>query len=140
MLLFDFIMNFPRVGVGVIVKKEGKVLAICRKGAHGAGTWSIPGGHLEFNESFEECAKREVFEETGVKIKNVKFAGVTNDIFEKEDKHDITIFMIADWHFGREEIKELEKCSEIKWDEWRNFPRPLFIPLKNFIYSGFNPE
>ena len=56
----------PRVGVGVIVTKADRVLLIKRKGVHGQGTWSTPGGHLEYGESPEGCAARETLEETGV--------------------------------------------------------------------------
>ncbi len=49
-----------RIGVGVMIFKDGKVLAGRRKGAHGEGTWAWPGGHLEYMESFEGCARREV--------------------------------------------------------------------------------
>jgi 8-oxo-dGTP diphosphatase len=41
----------PKVGVGVMVLKNGKVLIGKRKGAHGAGEWAWPGGHLEYMES-----------------------------------------------------------------------------------------
>ena len=61
----------PKVGVGVIIIKDGKVLLGKRKNAHGEGSWSFPGGHLEFNEELFDCAKREVLEETGIKIKNL---------------------------------------------------------------------
>ncbi|RLC15632.1 MAG: DNA mismatch repair protein MutT, partial [Deltaproteobacteria bacterium] len=54
----------PLIGVAAIVIKDKKVLLGKRKNAHGAGTWAFPGGHLEYKESIEECAKREVFEET----------------------------------------------------------------------------
>ena len=59
----------PKVGVGVIVTKNSRVLLGKRKGAHGEATWCFPGGHLEFREKLEDCAKRETLEETGVKIK-----------------------------------------------------------------------
>jgi 8-oxo-dGTP diphosphatase len=49
----------PRVGVGVIVVKNGLVLIGKRKGSHGEGQWAWPGGHLEYMESFLDCAKRE---------------------------------------------------------------------------------
>ena len=49
-------MNHPKVGVGVVVVKDGKVLVGKRIGSHGAETWAFPGGHLEWNEKIEECA------------------------------------------------------------------------------------
>ena len=64
--------NYPRVGVGVIVTKDDRLLLLERKGVHGQGTWSTPGGHLEYGESPEACAARETKEETGVEIVNVR--------------------------------------------------------------------
>ncbi len=64
----------PRVGVGIIIIKGEKVLLLKRKNVHGAGSWSTPGGHLESGESLEKCAIREVKEETGVSITDVKFS------------------------------------------------------------------
>ena len=52
----------PKVGLAVIVYKDGKILMGKRIGSHGVNTWSFPGGHLEFLETFEECAKREVLQ------------------------------------------------------------------------------
>ena len=62
--------KFPKVGVGTIIKSKDKVLLLKRKNAHGDGTWAFIGGHLEFNESPEECARREVLEEINIRIKN----------------------------------------------------------------------
>jgi 8-oxo-dGTP diphosphatase len=131
--------NRPKVGVGVLVLKDGKVLFGKRKNAHGDGSWCFPGGHLEFNESWEECAVRETLEETGLNIKNVNFATATNDIFPVEGKHYITIFMTAEYESGDLQIMEPEKCEQWSWFDWTNPPQPLFIPQQNLIKQGFDP-
>lgn len=41
-------MSSPRIGVGVLIFRDGKLLLGKRRGSHGAGDWSAPGGHLEF--------------------------------------------------------------------------------------------
>lgn len=129
----------PKVGVGVIILKEGKVLLLQRKNAHGEGAWCFPGGHLEFGEEIEDCARRETEEETGVKVDNLIFAGLTNDIFEKENKHYITVFMLCDWQSGEAQIKEPEKCSAQGWFAWENLPKPLFLPITNLLKQGYHP-
>ncbi len=129
----------PKVGVGVIVVKDGKALLGKRKNAHGEGSWSFPGGHLEFNESWEDCASRETMEETGIAIKNIRFGAATNDIFQSEGKHYITIFMLADYDSGEVKVMEPEKCERWEWFKWDNFPQPLFIPVQNLRKRNYNP-
>ena len=131
--------NRPKVGVGVCIIKDRKVLLGKRKNAHGEGAWCFPGGHLEFNESWEDCARRETMEETGIKIKNVRFITATNDIFPVEEKHYITIFMVADYDSGNVKIMEPEKCEAWEWFEWETPPQPLFIATENFYKSGYSP-
>lgn len=63
----------PLVGIGMMILKEGKVLLGKRKGAHGAGEYAFPGGQLEHPESFEDCARRETREESGIEITNLRF-------------------------------------------------------------------
>ncbi len=131
--------NRPKVGIGVMVIKDSKILLGKRINAHGEGTWSYPGGHLEFGESWEACSQREVLEETNLKIKNIRFGMVTNDIFKKEQKHYITIFMIADFDSGDLKLMEPNKCEKWQWFEWGKFPELLFLPISNQLQSEFNP-
>lgn len=128
----------PLVGVAVIVTKDHKILLGKRKNSHGEGSWQFPGGHLEYNEEIEKCAKREVFEETGIKIKNINLGPYTNDIFEKERKHYITIFVISEYQSGILTLKEPEKCEAWGWFDWENLPNPQFLPIRNLLKIGFN--
>ena len=126
-----------RVGVGVFVFKEGSFLMQQRKGAHGAGSWSIPGGNLEFGESFEETVRREVKEETTLRIKNIRFGAVTNDYFADEDKHYVTIWMISNYESGTEYITEPDKCIGQAWHTFDDLPSPLFLPWEELLVSTF---
>jgi 8-oxo-dGTP diphosphatase len=119
----------PAVGIGVFVFKDGKFLLGKRVGSHGKNTWSVPGGHLEYGEDFEECAEREVLEETGVKIKNVKFYTTVNNVFTSENKHSITIFMLSDWVSGEPRALEPDKFVDVGWFSFKNLPEPLFLPI-----------
>lgn len=118
----------PKVGVAALIYRDGKILMNKRHGSHGAGTWSVPGGHLEFEESWEECARREIMEEVGVEVRNVRFLAATNDIFKEEDKHYITIWITCDLVGPEPEIKEPHKILAIEWRSLNNLPSPLFEP------------
>ncbi|GIS83418.1 MAG: hypothetical protein CM1200mP15_20500 [Dehalococcoidia bacterium] len=56
----------PLVGVGVVFIRDGMIFLAKRSGSHGAAIWGVCGGHLEFGESLEACARREAKEELGV--------------------------------------------------------------------------
>ncbi|MGM0417152.1 MAG: nucleotide triphosphate diphosphatase NUDT15 [Thermodesulfobacteriota bacterium] len=125
--------NRPFAGVGVMVLNRNKVLLGKRKNSHGSMTWSFPGGHLEFGESLFECAKREVLEETGIKIKNLSKGPYTNDIFTKEKLHYITVYIISEYDSGEVTLKEPEKCLEWVWFDLDDLPKNLFLPLENLL-------
>ncbi len=125
-------MDSPQVGIGAIIVRGGKVLFGHRKGKHGKNTWSPPGGKLEGGESFEDCAKRETFEETGLKIPSFKMIGVTNDLFDEGD-HYVTVWMQGDWREGEAKVKEPHKMDSWEWFEWNELPTPLFKSVTNFL-------
>ncbi|KAK6931437.1 NUDIX hydrolase domain [Dillenia turbinata] len=84
----------PRVAVVIFLLKGNAVLLGRRLSSVGDSTFALPGGHLEFGESFEECAAREVKEETGLDIEKIEYLTVTNNVFKDEPKpcHYVTIF------------------------------------------------
>ena len=85
------------VGVGVIIiNQQGEVLLGKRSSQH-APYWSIPGGHMEAGESFEQAAQREIFEETGLNINEMKVIGLCNNPATGVKKVNIQ-FRFVCWH------------------------------------------
>lgn len=132
-------MSQPRVGIGIIIIKDNTILLGKRKNIHGDGCWSIPGGHLEFGETFKQCARREALEETGLEITNIVQGPTTNDIFVPENKHYVSIFMIGQYQSGEPQIMEPEKNEMWGWFTFDALPSPLFLPVQNLLKLGFNP-
>lgn len=127
----------PLIGVAAVLVNHNKILLGRRLGAHGEGTWAFPGGHLEWFESIENCAAREVREETGMSVRDIEFAGVTNDLFERERKHYITVFMLARPEKADPVVMEPEKCEQWAWFSTNQLPSPRFLSLQNLIDQGF---
>ena len=146
----------PRLGVAVFIlhpssdpdSREAKFLLGQRLGSHGAGTWALPGGHLEFGESFEECTVREIKEETGLDVQDVGLLTITNDVMESGVvgkgwdtqiegvqgwwMHYGTIFMVAtvdpSTRIGSDgmpqaALMEPDKCSGWEWVTWQQLVR-----------------
>lgn len=137
MQINDF--SHPRVGIGVIVMRDGKVLMQKRKSKHGQGTWAFPGGHLEFGETPEKCAVRETQEEAGITLMNPRRGPYTNDVHETEGKHYITLFILSKSSVGEPRVCEPEKCEQWKWFDWNKMPDPLFLPIVHLREQGFDP-
>ena len=130
----------PAIGVGIIITKDEQVLLLKRKYVHGDGSWSTPGGHLEFGESPEECAIREAKEETGVSVTDLKFRAITNDIFERDGMHYITIWMGGRYLSGEPVVNDPHEMAEVGWFTWEVLPKPLFLPLQNLLDGRCYPS
>ncbi|KAK0574400.1 hypothetical protein LWI29_023004 [Acer saccharum] len=122
----------PRVGVAVFLLRGKTVLLGLRRNSIGDSTYALPGGHLEFGESFEECGARELKEETGLDVEKIEFLTVTNKVFKESPKpaHYVTIFLRAALSDPLQDFQNLEpdKCSGLGWYDWDNLPKPLFWP------------
>ena len=129
----------PKVGVAVIITKDDKVLLMKRKGVHGTGTWTTPGGHLDFGETPEQCGAREAKEEVGLDVVDLRFRAFTNDIFETEGQHYISIWMDGKSTSGEPTIAAEEEVAEIGWFAWDALPGPLFLPLENLVKENSYP-
>lgn len=126
----------PRIGVGIVIRRGDDVLLMRRHNVHGAGTWSTPGGYLEYGESPETCAAREALEETGVTVGEPSFLAITNDFFPEREKHFITIWMRAEWQSGEAACTAPDESTEVGWFPHDQLPDPLFLCFENLIRVG----
>ncbi len=115
-------------GLAIFIWRDDKFIMMRRKGSHGAGTYSVPGGHIEFGESWADTAAREAMEEVGAAIKNIRHLATTNDIMPADDKHYISIWVEADWDSGEPQLMEPDKVEKLEWHTFQDLPQPLFEP------------
>jgi 8-oxo-dGTP diphosphatase len=109
--------DHPRVGVGAVVIREGRVLLIRRGVNPSPGLWAIPGGGLRLGETLQEGAEREILEETGIVIR----AGApvfTCDFFERDQEdrlrfHYVIVDMSADYVSG--DAKAADDALDARW-------------------------
>jgi len=123
--------------MGVLVMRRGRALLGRRHGSHGAGDYAAPGGHIEFGESFEHAARREVREETGLEITELRLLSVGNYIFKRDDgeRHYIDVDFVCEAPAGEPQLMEPEKCDGWDWYDLDDLPQPLFIVTRRMIES-----
>lgn len=107
----------PRVGVGAITLQGGKVLLVKRGIEPSYGLWAIPGGTLKLGETLQDCAAREILEETGIRIK-VGACVYVFDFLERDDKgkikfHFVVVDFAADYISG--EPKGADDALDARW-------------------------
>lgn len=114
----------PLIGTAVIIRWQGKVLLAKRISKHENGKFGTPGGKLDFGESPAECIVREAYEETHLKLKNLKITGLfSNNVYEQEGAHYLCIWfeaepdVLEDWD-GVISFVEKDKSGNPKSEGW----------------------
>lgn len=137
----------PKVGIGVMIQNDnGEVLLGLRKGSHGSGEWSFPGGHLEFGETVFETAKREVKEEIDLDVDKLKLISVADEMryIKSDGKHYLNLGVKAEYRGGEVRNMEPHKCKEWKWFGLDNLPKNLFegtkLTLENYKSTNIYKE
>jgi 8-oxo-dGTP diphosphatase len=135
-IIADRPLSEPVVRVGVAIwihNKDGHVLMGRRKGSHGAGTWSLPGGHVDFGEHPHTTVRRELMEECGMEVGGITRSPVPygHRIFPQDIKQYITLFFDAEYLPGGEPPRNMEpdKCEGWHWFALDSLPSPLFGAL-----------
>lgn len=129
----------PGLGVGVMVVKENKILLGLRNPdkvkasseLQGQGTWTMPGGKVEFMEKLVDAARRELEEETGLKAKKLDFLCISDDM--TDTAHYVTAGFIVREYTGEVQTMEPETILEWKWFDLNDLPSNLYKPSQKCI-------
>lgn len=116
----------PRLCAGALIVKDGEILLAKRAIEPWCGYWDIPGGYCEAFETPEECAVREVYEETGISIRISGFYGVWKEPTTSEDYGDnICIYFLAE-PLEDTNMEPVDKeMSELKWFSYKELPKNI---------------
>ena len=131
-------------GCGVIVMRDGKILLglrnddplLANSELHEEGTWTMPGGNIEYGETFEEAGIREAKEETGILVKDLEVICVQTD--KNEYAHYISVGMIAHNFVGEPSVMEPNEIIKWEWFELEKLPKNIFSPSKKTIDCFIN--
>lgn len=132
-LAYTFFMD-KHIGLGtqiIVRNKEGEILLSKRSKEIGFGEWELPGGHLEFGETFEQCVRRECREELGIEVKVSNLVSVAPNFIQ--DNHYIVFVFLSSSFVGVPENKEPEVHSDMKWFPEDQLPENLFVASKNAL-------
>jgi 8-oxo-dGTP diphosphatase len=89
----------PRVGCAGLIRRGKKVLLGKRNKEPNRGLWVLPGGGVEFCETFEQTLERELLEEAGISIA-VRETFRTYQLINPPNEHRVIIYLIADYRSG----------------------------------------
>ncbi len=123
----------PLVGVGVVFVRHGQVFLARRRSGLGCGSWGSAGGHLEFGETLEECARREAKEELGVEVGDLRFLCASNIL--AYGRHYVDVEFLGEIDSQEPELTEPNAFDESGWFPLHSPPEPLFQAMKYAIDS-----
>lgn len=121
--------KYPRVGVSTFVYREGLGLLFGRrKKLYGRGLLQVPGGALEYGESFEEGVARELEEETGLVLAGpVEFVAALNFVIPEQDAHWVALKFLVRRTAGEPVNRERDRNAFWKWYPLDRLPDPATL-------------
>ncbi|MVA55728.1 NUDIX domain-containing protein [Agrobacterium vitis] len=118
-------LDFPGVGVGLAILRDGKLLLYKRMRPPEAGFWNIVGGKVDVLEPSEQAARREAEEETGLTIGSVEFVSVSEQIIAADRQHWVSLLYKTSDISGESTLTEPDKLSDFGWFDLDDLPQPL---------------
>jgi len=100
------------------VKKDNKILMINRNKPPFMGMWNALGGHLEDNETPKECAIREIYEESNVKVDNAELISISTWNYDDDEIYVYVSNLSDDFDISSYPIKINEGIIDFKDIDW----------------------
>jgi nucleoside triphosphatase len=129
--------EYPIPTVGALIEKEGRVLLV--KTTKWRGLWGVPGGKVRLGESLEEALRREVLEEVGLTLKEVRFALLQEAIWSPEFHRPAHFLLVNYFAKGEGEVRPGEEILEWAWVEAEgglDYPLNSFTRVLLLAYLG----
>ena len=123
-----------KVIVGGIIEKDGKYLLVQEAKKKCYEKWNFPAGHLDFNESLEQGAIREIKEETGCDVKLDGVCYVANRILED----DLFVMIVFNAKLINENIEfDKEEILDVKWFDYDEIVNKMESMLRgNYVRTA----
>jgi 8-oxo-dGTP diphosphatase len=118
-------IDFPGLGVGLAILRDGKLLLCKRMKAPEAGHWNIVGGKVDHMEPAEQAARREAEEETGLMIGAIEFVAWSEQRIEADRQHWVSLLYKTTDIQGEPQLTEPDKLSAIGFFALDDLPQPL---------------
>lgn len=115
-----------------------------RKDLLGGGLYQVPCGEIEFGETWEEAAYREVLESTAMHVHNIAVCSIVDTVEHGAGYHSVTVFMrgvVDASHATLPQPVQPDRCDSWHWRPWQELPTPseLFWPLRDYKLEGLKP-
>ena len=120
--------GWPRVGGGAVILRDGRILLQQRINAPEAGYWGIPGGKVDPFEPVADAVRREIEEETGLRLRDLDLLCVSDLIDREAGYHWVAPAYLARGFEGEPVIREPAKHSGLDWFDLDAQPEPLPAP------------
>ncbi|MGV1756530.1 NUDIX domain-containing protein [Rhizobium sp. A22-96] len=108
-------IDFPGLGTGLAILRDGKLLLYRRLKAPEAGFWSIVGGKVDHMEPAAHAAIREAEEESGLSIGKIEYLCATEVIVAADRQHWISLIYVCKDFSGEPRLMEPDKLSDFGW-------------------------